>query len=685
MIHSGRWLVPVALLAASILTSCKHVGSGVRSRDSEVSGMDFGGECPVSGNWVFMEQDRVKVSYDLSTGKADFAYDNNQKLHSFYAGVQLDKYVTSQQYASRSCTMMGSGVYEIHSTGNGLPEMFQTFTLNGGNKFLTSVRIEGSNQSTNWIAPVVTEYNNGIDLGSKTSSNIRVLWVPYDNDDHVKYNAARLAGNEGTSNEVAAFYDNGTRNGMVVGSVTHDTWKTGVYYKGRNKLNVFGGNTNKDFTHDVVAHGKIGGSRIQSPVVFVGYRDDWRDLMEEYADANAAIAPKMKWNGGVPFGWNSWGKIQTGINYDKAVAVSDFVKNRLQGSNFNNNGTVYINLDSFWDNMNDQQLRDFVAHAHANGQKAGIYWAPFLDWGKNADSRVRGSDTRYEDTWLRDNNNNPIEKDGAYAMDPTHPATKARINEFIDQFKNEGFEFVKLDFLTHGAFESTKRYDGNVKTGTQAYNMGMKYIADRIGGSMFISESIAPLFPSQYAHSRRVACDTFGAATGTGSSAYLLNSASYGWWMNGRVYSYNDPDQMVFQDYNSSENVVRLLSAVVTGTVFLAGDDLTSQKGQDLASYLLTNPRLTEVARLGQAFRPVEGDTGTDGSNVMVLHTNGRHFLAVFNFGNSYNYNISLARAGFSGDQQYQMIDQFDGSVSNVKGNIEGPLANNYAKLFELK
>ena len=150
------------------------------------------------------------------------------------------------------------------------------------------------------------------------------------------------------------------------------------------------------------------------------------------------------------------------------------------------------------------------------------------------------------------------------------------------------------------------RFDPAVQTGTQAYNSGMAYLRARIGGSMFISESIAPLFPYQYAHARRVACDTFGAATGQYGAEYELNSVSYGWWMNGKLYRYNDPDSMVFEGFTANDNMTRMISAVISGTVFLNGYDLTSSAAQALARTYLTNPLMNAVARLGRSFSPVE-------------------------------------------------------------------------------
>ncbi len=89
---------------------------------------------------------------------------------------------------------------------------------------------------------MVVSTTGGVDIGAYTDN--RALIVPFDNDAFVSYNAA-VMNSSGTGHEAAAFYDNTSRNGLVVGSVTHDTWKTGIFFSGsNNKLNtleVFGG------------------------------------------------------------------------------------------------------------------------------------------------------------------------------------------------------------------------------------------------------------------------------------------------------------------------------------------------------------------------------------------------------------------------------------------------------------
>jgi hypothetical protein len=642
--------------------------------------------CTGGAQTVTMTNGDVTVAYDLATGQATFSYASTPAVVGFYAGVQLATYVTSKQYTTRTCTTTGDRTV-IANTAASLPEMDQIFVLGGADHFLTQVTVTGTTtQSSRWMGPVVVDSSGSVPLGNHADP--RVLWVPFDNDSFVSYNAAPLAGAGGTAFEAAAFYDNTSRAGLVVGSVTHDTWKTGIYYAGTatglTAMNVFGGANDATWTHDVVPHGMVTGTTIASPLMFVGAGPDWRDLLEEYAAANAAQAPMLAWDGGAPFGWNSWGTLKTNVTYDAAVGASDYLHGTLSPAGFEDDGVVYVNLDSYWTNFSAAQIKGFAQHVHANGQKAGIYWTPFVDWGENATSTVEGTtSTTYQQIWLRDSKGNPIAWDGGYAVDPTHPATKKRADYYIGMFKAAGYDYVKLDFLTHGALESTARYDPTVTTGIAAYNQGMAYVLSSIGGSMFVSESIAPLFPYAYGHARRISCDIGGAAS---TSSYELNSAAYGWWMSGRLYAFNDPDMMTFQGLTPVDNTARVLSAAISGTVFLDGDDLSSAAGQAAAAANLENARVNGVARLGKAFRPVEGNTGTSAPSAFVLVNGASSYVALFNFGIAgATVTVDLARAGLDGQKTYTVTNLESGAGSTATGSLSASLGVNGAALFELK
>jgi hypothetical protein len=637
-----------------------------------------------AGDTLVMSNANIRLEYHLTAGTIDFYWKNSKKISAFYSGIGLSTgYVKGIAYTSWSYALVGTNQAVVTSTGSGLPAMKQYFTLDEADSFLIRVEAVGSNLKANWMGPVVVDATGGVDLG--VANDNRALCVPFDNDGFVRYNAAPI-NSSGVGYEVAAFYDNTTRNGLVVGSVTHDIWKSGVYFNGGNnklnQMNVFGGATSP---WDVMPHGSVSGNSISSPTVFVGFGDDWRTTILNYAAENTRSAPRLAWTNGVPFGWNSWGVIQENINYADAAAVSDFFHTNLQANGFSNQGTVYINLDSYWDNLNGFELQSFVNHCHANSQKAGIYFGPFVFFGSATDATnwfVEGTTNgyRYSDVLLTDGNGHFQSTDGGLAMDPTHPGTKERIDYYVNLFTNYGFEYVKLDFLSHGALEGV-HYDTNATTGIEAYNHGMQYVLNRINGRMFVSESIAPLFPYQYGHSRRIACDA--EASLIGNTEYAMNSVSYGWWLD-NLYQFNDPDIMVFGNgADANEQQSRLISGAVTG-ILLDGDDLTSASGQQGAQTCLTNAAINSVARAGQTFTPVEGNTGSSAAVVFVRPDSSTWCIAVFNYASAAtNETIDLVRAGLP-PGSYTAVNLWDGSTSSVTNSFAVSLNAKQSKLFRL-
>lgn len=632
-----------------------------------------------------MSNASVRLEYNLNAGTTDFYWNNLKKISGFYSGVTLDTgYIKGINYSRWSYLIISSNQVVITATGSRLPTMKQYFTLDQNESFLVRVDLLGTNLKANWMGAVVVDSVGGVDLG--VTNDNRALVVPFDNDGFVRYNAMPM-NSSGNSYEVGAFYDNTTRNGLVVGSITHDTWKTGIFFAGAdsrlNLMNVYGGATTP---WDVAPHGFVSGNTISSPTMFVGFGADWRVTMQNYAAANTNVVPRLVWTNGVPFGWNSWGVLQQNLSYTGAIAASDYFSVSLMNNHFASQGTVYINLDAFWnDNFSSAQLQSFVNHCHAKGQKAGIYFGPFVFFGSATDATNRivegTADTcHYSDVLLRDANGNVESFDGGLAMDPSHPGTKQRINYYVNLFTNWGFDFVKLDFLSHGTQEGV-HYDSNVQTGIQAYNQGMQYLLNAINGRMFISESIAPLFPYQYAHSRRIACDAQTSLIG--DTEYTMNSVSYGWWLD-NLYKFNDPDAMVFGNgADTNEAQSRLISGTVTG-LMLNGDDLTTASGRSAAQTYLANAAVDAVAQAGRTFTPVEGNTGNSAVSTFVRRDGTSWCLAVFNYSSSpENRSVNLSRAGLPAGN-YLATNLWDGTVSTVSTTLNVSLNAKQSKLFRL-
>ncbi|HEV2693455.1 MAG TPA: hypothetical protein VG347_11215 [Verrucomicrobiae bacterium] len=634
------------------------------------------------GNTLVMSNANVLLKYNLAAGTTDFYWQNSKKISGFYGGVTLDTgYIKGTGYSTWSYAVSNGNQAVVTATGSGLPVMRQYFTLDQNDNFLVRVDVSGSNLKANWMGPVVVDMAGGVDIGI-TNDN-RALVVPFDNDGFVRYNAMPL-NSSGNGHEVGAFYDNTSRNGLVIGSVTHDTWKTGIFFVGANNklnaLNVYGGAT---MSADTAPHGYVSGNTVSSPTLFVGFGPDWRVMLQNFAAANTNVVARLPWTNGVPFGWNSYGVLQQYVSYSNAIPVSDYFYTNLMSRNFTNRGTVYVNFDSFWDNLNSGQLSAFVNHCHARGERAGIYWGPFVFWGTAAQGSnwvMNGSTYNFSDAYLRTPSGAVQTLDGAIALDPTHPGTKHLINYFINEFTNWGFDYIKLDFLSHGALEGT-HYDPAVTTGIQGYNQGMQYVLNAINGRMFISESIAPLFPYQYGHSRRIACDAQTSLIA--DTEYTMNSVSYGWWLNG-VYQFNDPDLMVFANgANVNEAQSRLISGAVTG-LFLNGDNLSAASAQNASLPFMTNAAINDVARAGRTFMPVEGNTGSSAVNILVRQDGATWCIAVFNYSSSAaNPTVNLNRAGLPAGY-YLMTNLWDGTTSMVNGSFTASLNARQAKLFRL-
>jgi alpha-galactosidase len=385
--------------------------------------------------------------------------------------------------------------------------------------------------------------------------------------------------------------------------------------------------------------------------MMVGWFTDWRTGLEEYGKANSNADPRyiFDWKAATPVGWNSWGVMQNKLTLAKVKGVVDFFADSCRGFR-NGDSTLYIDLDAYWDNMCSggitgdlSNLKDFCQYCKSKGFRPGVYWAPFADWGKNGTKVVEGSSWHYGDCWTKINGNYS-DLDGGRAMDPTHPATRARIALYIDRLKSCGFQMIKIDFLGHGTLEADHFYDPTVHTGMQAFRKGMEYVIDQLDGKMLVYAAISPsLATGRYVHMRRIACDAFKRIDET---AYTLNSTTYGWWL-GKIYNYMDADHVVFGTESEGSNRARLTSLVITGTLITGDDYSVNGHWIEAAKTLLQNPDILSVVRGGQSFRPVNGNTGNQPDNFFT-RINGSHmYLAIINYSDSaMEYTIDPAGLG---------------------------------------
>jgi alpha-galactosidase len=630
------------------------------------------------------------IVYNLGTKTYNVKFNGATVITNASAYAFSDQQYLSGNYATATYTSeaftdnIGSGTKHIFTlSGNYTLGMQQVFyAYNNKNYVAVQVVLTGNGSNSYKMSPL-TSYQVTPNFGS---GDTRALFVPYDNDAWIRYNAYALNSADFTASEVTNIYNNTNRKGLVIGSVEHTKWKTGITVSGGGAssayVSVIAGWTKNDITRDQRGHGwvNVGQTSCASPKVLLNATDDWRTGLEEFAQANAALQPKyiFDWTSPKPIGWNSWGAIQSNINLTKAKAVVDFFHDDCPAFKTEDN-TLFIDLDSYWDNMSDAELAQFVTYAKSKGYKAGIYWAPFVDWGKY-NRPVEGSSYTYNQCWTMVNGS-PLELDGAYAMDPTSPGTKARIHYFMNRFKAAGFEMIKIDFLTHASIEADGFANNQLHTGMEAYQEGMKFLVDEIDGKMLVQAAISPnLATGPFVHVRRIACDAY---TSIGDTDYTLNSTTYGWWQN-KIYDYLDADHVVFGNATIGENRARLLSSVVTGTI-TSGDDF-SATGQWKArsQLLLQNNDVMNVARADMHFIPADGNTGYNAANIFSANHNDVTYVAVFNYSNTATTNnVSLSRLGL-GSGNYTVKELYSGTISSTQGTLSVQLPQADAALYAI-
>lgn len=676
------------------------------------------------GDEIAIKSKLLTVRYHAQTGLMDVSWQDGHRIDGIESSVELvdGRKLATPDYATHvlaphiAGAKNGATEFTIASRAEGKPALLQHLWIANDRPWLSiSLELDGdaSRVGTRHIDAFRLAKDGDVSL--KENAELRVLHVPYDNDMWFRYDSEpvkSIAPDKAfTSNEVTAIYDNASREGLVLGSIDHDVWKTAIEVNTESEqirgLDLYGGIASptgvRTDTHDTVPHGVVSGARVTSPRIFIGSFTDWRAGLEAYGEANAAVHPPLRWAGPVPMGWNSWAAYADKISYERYLGAASYVHDTLVPQGFGKGRVVYVNLDAFWSRLDAVQLADAVETIKGMSTPGGprfapgIYWTPFAYWSDDLDAWVEGTHKkyRYRDILLKAPDGSLLPKvDGGRPIDPSHPGAKERIRFTMQQFEKMGFEYLKIDFLSHGALEG-KHFDPAVQTGTEAYNMGMQEVARAAAGKMFLSLSIAPLFPSGYGNARRLSCDTKGHIDGDQSTEYMLNSLTYGWWTSGNLFI-ADPDHVVLGEAadmgarNVTEGKSRLLSAIVSGGMILDSSRLADDPvGRELARQVYDNPRLFAVASEGKVFRPVEGDTGDHAASAFVRQTAAGYYLAVFNYdakqGKTIQVPLERIDAGWGKGTVTVTDVSGNSSLPSAQGAIAIQLAPGESKLVELR
>lgn len=617
----------------------------------------------------------VTVTADTVTGAVRFRFANGQTVDNATAYVDDLRAgrVSTTDCRRHACRVTeGRTLTFTHSKNSAGLTLIQHITLPTGSPYLLiDLEVRGASE-TRHISPIAAVVHT-------PSTGRRLLDVPFDNDDWVHVLEQRAPA-QGTSYEFTTIYDSATLAGLVLGSVTHDFWKTGIAYRMgvADTLDVYGGaatpddpskplDEGRDGTHDHAPHGTMLGPVLHSPKIYLAAGKDTRALQKTYGKVNAEINGRLTWTAPAPVYWNSFG-VEGVLGYERVMMpegvekVSDFINTLGQFGKH-----TVLSIDSYDQGIySTEVLKDLGRHAKENHQQTGFYFAPFAQWyWKN-----KIGEAPLAKAILKDSAGNPIAyKDGdwaAFALDPTHPAVRGYLTGQLEKAKAIGATFIKIDFLSAGAQESPAHYDSAIRSGIQAFNYGMRllrHLSDSIlGPDVFYTEAISPLFPSQYTHARFISTDIYShlrddqkGFPNWGSTEYSLALGSHMTWTQGTLWPYTNLDVTIMERFQKNpaltdtEVKVRLLALMAMGSILGDGSDLRSPLAQDRARKYLDNPKVCAFFAHPRAFTPLKWADGP-GFDQQLVFTQARAnttLLALFNFSRErpLTYTIPTGRA----------------------------------------
>ena len=475
----------------------------------------------------------------------------------------------------------------------------------------------------------------------------RSVWMPFKNDTWDERPQTRSVDSGSTSYQIGGLLSDGDAPGaLIIGDPDQRLWKTGITTGGSDGrllvLTVYGGAASPEATGDYDTHTPLKGSTIDSPRVWIGWHDDWRDGLESFGAVCHKMHPPVTWLGTAPIGWSSWGAYHTSMQFHDAITSARYMHHELRPAGYQaSDGSQNIHLDA-WSTRVEERIGEFRSLLTRQNQTLGAYACPFAYWGDDMDARVWGIPSEYR--WgdvvqrLRDGRIHPKLNGGYYPVDPTHPAIRESIHDLFSRFKRWGVRYVKLDFMLGGCCEG-RRYLNHIRTGLQAFAYGMQMIQEESvypdGSQMFLQLEIGPLFPGGYTHSHLVTSDIHH--TGAFLNHFILSAATWHWWRAWRMNQYNDAGIFTLEQNdgipleNDALARSRLTAMVVLGSPLIVCIDPRRTDQTAAAKRVLCNTLVNRLGAQARPFRPSHPGSGSTPCDVFTRADQDHYWVAVFN------------------------------------------------------
>ena len=351
-------------------------------------------------------------------------------------------------------------------------------------------------------------------------------------------------------------------------------------------------------------------------------------------------------------GWSSF-PVQTVrsnfLTQANMIAQSD----ALLASGLQAHGFRYINLDSGWQGSFDgygrpipnsatfPDIAALVAYIHQNGQKAGIYWIPGVEYpAVAANSPILGTPYHIQDILaVPYRAGNAFGTPGTtspyhYKIDFTKPGAQEYMNSVVDLFASWGFDLIKLDGVTPGSYSYNLSIDnrGDVQAWSKASAQSGRPIWLTVSWAM--DKDYLGTW-QQFSNARRIEGDVDCEGNCATSTNWALTSYRFydlvGWqYDSGATRGWNDLDSLEVGDAISGlsdeeRRTATTLWAMANAPIYLGGD-LTNL--DNFGKQLLSND---EVLAIDQSGHPSQQILGGDTPVWASALGDGTYYVALFN------------------------------------------------------
>lgn len=350
------------------------------------------------------------------------------------------------------------------------------------------------------------------------------------------------------------------------------------------------------------------GEQIALDPVWLGADDDPFKLHQDYGAAVVERTPPPPLPDQPATGWSTWYVFYEDVTEEDVRRNLDYLAARADAGE---QTVEVIQVDDGWqrvwgdwhaDDGFPSGMQGLAADIAAEGFEPGLWMAPlYVDrstttWAENPD------------WWVRDEAGEQLSFSnlgtGDYAiLDVTCPDAAAWFGQQLSDRVDEGWTYLKLDFLYAGSQEGQRC---EPMTGMQAYRRAMELVWSAVGGEAELLASGAPLLPSVgWFHAFRSGADIAFSSDPDPRREYLrwqVRETAARSWQNG-LWWWNDADALLVREpFTDGEANGSIVANVVSGGAWLLGDDLPLVDEARVDAAL--NPAL--LATMGTTPRPID-------------------------------------------------------------------------------